>query len=24
VVPARPGLGLDWDWDAVARFADVR
>jgi L-alanine-DL-glutamate epimerase-like enolase superfamily enzyme len=24
VVPDRPGLGLDWDWDAVARFADVR
>lgn len=24
VVPDRPGLGLDWDWDAVARFASVR
>jgi L-alanine-DL-glutamate epimerase-like enolase superfamily enzyme len=21
VVPNRPGLGLDWDWDAVERFA---
>ena len=21
VVPDRPGLGLDWDWDAVARYA---
>jgi L-alanine-DL-glutamate epimerase-like enolase superfamily enzyme len=24
LVPDRPGLGLDWDWDAVTRFADVR
>lgn len=24
LVPDRAGLGLDWDWDAVARFADVR
>jgi L-alanine-DL-glutamate epimerase-like enolase superfamily enzyme len=24
LVPDRPGLGLDWDWDAVARYADVR
>jgi L-alanine-DL-glutamate epimerase-like enolase superfamily enzyme len=24
LVPDRPGLGLDWDWDAVARFSDVR
>jgi L-alanine-DL-glutamate epimerase-like enolase superfamily enzyme len=24
LVPERPGLGLDWDWDAVARFADAR
>jgi L-alanine-DL-glutamate epimerase-like enolase superfamily enzyme len=23
-VPARPGLGLDWNWDAVARYADGR
>jgi L-alanine-DL-glutamate epimerase-like enolase superfamily enzyme len=22
VVPDRPGLGLDWDWDAVARYTD--
>jgi L-alanine-DL-glutamate epimerase-like enolase superfamily enzyme len=22
VVPDRPGLGLDWDWAAVARYAD--
>jgi mandelate racemase len=22
LVPARPGLGLDWDWDAVARSAN--
>ena len=21
LVPDRPGLGLDWDWDAVARYA---
>jgi L-alanine-DL-glutamate epimerase-like enolase superfamily enzyme len=21
IVPDRPGLGLDWDWDAVARYA---
>jgi L-alanine-DL-glutamate epimerase-like enolase superfamily enzyme len=24
LVPDRPGLGLDWDWNAVTRFADVR
>jgi L-alanine-DL-glutamate epimerase-like enolase superfamily enzyme len=24
LVPDRPGLGLDWDWEAVTRFADVR
>lgn len=24
LVPDRPGLGLDWNWDAVTRFADVR
>ena len=23
LVPDRPGLGLDWDWDAVARYAGV-
>ena len=23
LVPNRPGLGLDWDWDAVARYAGV-
>jgi L-alanine-DL-glutamate epimerase-like enolase superfamily enzyme len=23
LVPARPGLGLDWDWAAVARHADA-
>ncbi len=23
LLPDRPGLGLEWDWDAVARFADV-
>jgi L-alanine-DL-glutamate epimerase-like enolase superfamily enzyme len=22
-LPDRPGLGLEWDWDAVARYADV-
>jgi L-alanine-DL-glutamate epimerase-like enolase superfamily enzyme len=21
IVPARPGLGLDWDWESVARYA---
>jgi L-alanine-DL-glutamate epimerase-like enolase superfamily enzyme len=24
LLPDRPGLGLDWDWDAVARYAGVR